>query len=215
MVEYVHLEKSNRVKIYKFGKYSFSSIEIKHLSIALVMITLAMMALKRNEVKYVGIVNFIIIYFLTIGLGFLLHEIGHKLVAQYFGYVSEFRADFQMMFVAIIIAWFGFLFLAPGAVMIYGRLSRRENGIISVAGPLVNLTLALIFILGKLIINPSGIFGYIFSLGIWINAFLGFFNMLPFWVLDGKKVLMWNKSIYFIVLLSLVGILFLSYSGVF
>ena len=215
MVEYVNYSTPKGPKMFKFYKYSFSSIEIKHLSIALVLITLAMMALRHNEVFQIGIINFTLIYFFTIGLGFLLHELGHKLVAQHYGFISEFRADFTMMFFAIIIAWFGFLFLAPGAVMILGRPTRRQNGIISIAGPLVNLTLAIIFILINFIFHPTGIIAYTVTLGIWINAFLGVFNMLPFWVLDGKKVLAWNKGVYFLVMGTLLFILFINFNGIF
>jgi len=215
MVEYVHLQKERGPKMFKFSKYSFSSIELKHLGIALILITIAMMSLRKGELFQVGILNFILIYFLTIGLGFLLHELGHKFVAQHYGFISEFRADFMMMFLAIFMAWFGFLFLAPGAVMIYGNVSKRQNGIISVAGPLVNLALAIIFILINFIFKPTGILLYITSLGIWVNAFLGVFNMLPIWVLDGKKVLNWNKNIYFLVLALLLFILIGAYNNLF
>jgi len=215
MVEYVEYKTPKGPKLFKFKKYSFSSIEIKHLSIALVLITLAMMALRHNDVINIGPINFALIYFFTIGLGFLLHELGHKLVAQHYGFISEFRADFNMMFIAIIIAWFGFLFLAPGAVMILGRPTRRQNGIISVAGPLVNLALAIIFILINTLFNPTGIVGYTVTLGIWINGFLGVFNMLPFWVLDGKKVLAWNKLVYFLVIGALLLVLITSFNGIF
>ncbi len=218
MAEYIHYEESkDGPRLYKFGKYSFSSIEIKHLSIALVLITLALMALQRHMISQIGIVNFVVLYFLTVGLGFLLHEFGHKFVAQHYGFMSEFRADIPMMLLAIVIAFFGFLFLAPGAVVIWGRISLRQNGIISVAGPLVNLALALIFIFLSLFVfpNATGLLSYILFLGIWINAFLGVFNMLPFWILDGKKVLAWNKGVYFSVMGSLISILVLSILGFF
>ncbi|MFC6725943.1 metalloprotease, partial [Halobium palmae] len=36
----------------------------------------------------------------TAGVGFLLHELAHKVVAVRFGQVAEFRADYGMLFVA-------------------------------------------------------------------------------------------------------------------
>lgn len=215
MAEYVNYESPVGPKMFKVGKFSFSSIEIKHLSIALVMITVALMALRRDAFFVIGPVNFILMYFFTVGLGFLLHEIGHKLVAQHYGFISEFRADFLMMTVAIFMAFTGFLFLAPGAVMILGRPTKKQNGIISVAGPLVNLALAFIFTLIAIVFGPSSgsLLGHIIFLGIWINSFLGIFNMLPFWVLDGKKVLAWNKPVYFSVLAGLLFFLIGSFNG--
>ncbi len=210
MAEYVNYDGPDRAsgpRLFKFGKYSFSTTEILHLSVALFMITLTLMALDFGRVKSLGLVNFILVYFLSVGLGFLLHEMGHKLVAQHYGYISEFRADFFMLIVAFIMAaTLKVVFLAPGAVMILGRLTKKQNGIISVAGPLVNLTLALIFTLIGIVLNPipTTLVWYIVYIGVWVNSFLGIFNMLPFWVLDGKKVLAWNKSVYIIVMLSLV-----------
>lgn len=214
MVEYVNYKEPRGPRIWNFGKYSFSSEEIKHLGIAFVMISLTIMVLQRSFLDQIGLLPFIIIFFFTIGLAFLLHELGHKFVAQHYGFMSEFRSDFLAMFLALLVAFTGFTFLAPGAVIILGRVSLRQNGIISVAGPLVNLVLAIFFILLSFIFSPSpnSIFAHIIWLGIWINAFLGVFNMLPFWILDGKKVLAWSRTIYFLVigalLLILIGSLF-------
>lgn len=210
MVDYVEYEEPRGPKLFRVGKYSFSTIEIKHLSIALIMITATLMAFNRGNLNEFNIVTFLVLNILTIGLGFLLHELGHKFVAQNYGFLSEFRADFMMLFFAFLLALFSpVVFLAPGAVMIHGRLSRKQNGIISVAGPLVNLALALVFLAIALIVQPNSdtILGYLVWLGIWVNAFLGVFNMLPFWILDGKKVLAWNKLVYFGVLGALVLLL--------
>jgi len=217
MVEYVNYEEDKQVgpKLYHLGRYNFSSTEIFHLSVALIMITITLMAFNWSNVGTYGLWNFILLNFFTIGLGFLLHEMGHKLVAQHYGFISEFRADFIMLAFAFALALFSpIIFLAPGAVMILGKLSRKQNGIISVAGPVVNLILGLVFVALALIFEPSinSIFGYTLWLGIWVNGFLGVFNMLPFWVLDGKKVLEWSKVVYFSVLIALIFLLVASWN---
>ncbi len=206
MADYITFEE-NKIRMFKIGKFSFSSIEIRHLLIAFIMINITFMSLNRSSLALLGLVNFIIVFTLSVGFGFAFHEIAHKLVAQHFGYISEFRADFMMLAVSFFLAFTtGFGFLAPGAVLIAGRLSIRENGIISVAGPLVNLTLAILFLLIILIFQPiaGSLLAITCRIGISVNAFLGIFNMIPFWVLDGKKVLAWNKRIYFLVLVPLV-----------
>ena len=37
----------------------------------------------------------------------------------------------------------------------------------------------------------------IFKYGLFINAWLAFFNLLPFGNFDGKKIFFWNKLVYF------------------
>ncbi len=42
--------------------------------------------------------------FVTVGVAFLLHELAHKVVAIEYGQLAEFRADYQMLFLAIMSA---------------------------------------------------------------------------------------------------------------
>ena len=92
-------------------------------------------------------------------------------------------------------SFFGFIFAAPGAVMISGPVGIRRNGKISLAGPAVNIVLAALF-LGFLFLNPSGIAATIAYYGLLINTWLALFNMIPFGNFDGAKILKWNKLIY-------------------
>jgi Zn-dependent protease len=73
----------------------------------------------------------IIVFFvsaLTVGVAFLLHELAHKLVAQHYGCYAEFRSFDNMLILAIVMSFFGFVFAAPGAVMISGPVGIRKNG---------------------------------------------------------------------------------------
>lgn len=184
--------------LYKIGKFSISFTEIKHLLTALLMITLTLMIAGRENANEIGIPEFIITYLVAVGSGFLLHELAHKFVAQYYGYLSEFRGDFKMMFFAMLIALTGFVLLAPGAVLIMGRPSKKKNGIISTAGPFINLLLAFLFII--LTLTFTGFWGQVFLISFMVNVWLGLFNMIPVWVLDGKKILQWNNKVYFTML---------------
>lgn len=130
----------------------------------------------------------------TAGLGFLLHELSHKFVAQRYGCAAEFRSFDQMLYLALGLAvMVGFIFAAPGAVMISGMVTRKENGIISLAGPLMNYILAALFF-GLTTILPS--WAPLLLIGFSINMWLGLFNMLPFWNFDGKKIFYWNKVVW-------------------
>ncbi len=137
---------------------------------------------------------------LTVGAGFLLHELAHKVVAVRFGQVAEFRADYSMLGLAVVAALAGFLFAAPGAVYHRGRITARENGLIALAGPLTNVALAAPFLL--LALAGSGFLGSVGRIGLFVNVLLAAFNMIPFGPLDGRKVLAWNKPVFAVVAVS-------------
>jgi|TARA_B100001971_G_C18114064_1_gene495821 Zn-dependent protease len=138
---------------------------------------------------------------IAVGLGFLLHELGHKVVAQYYRCFAEFRSFDQMLILAVAMSFLGFVFAAPGAVMIHGYVDRRRNGIISIAGPAVNIVLAIVFLILGTLFGQNLIFQY----GYIINVWLALFNMIPFGNFDGSKILKWDKRIYFgFLLLALV-----------
>ncbi|HLD75537.1 MAG TPA: hypothetical protein VI874_00840, partial [Candidatus Norongarragalinales archaeon] len=78
---------------------------------------------------------------LTVGTGFLLHELGHKYVAIRYGAHAEYRMWTLGLVAAVILAVvFGFVFAAPGAVYIYGKeLTKKQSGNVALAGPAVNI----------------------------------------------------------------------------
>ncbi len=153
-----------------------------------------------------------------VGSGFLLHELAHKFTAQRYGFVADYEASPLGLILAVGLSIFtngGFVFAAPGAVMIrgkrvhYGQLennywnnlqNEREFAYISVSGAVVNLILAVLFITVSFIISdPLTI--KVLSRAAFINVFLAGFNMIPFGPLDGAKVWRYNP-----VLWGLVGI---------
>jgi Zn-dependent protease len=140
---------------------------------------------------------------ITVGIGFLLHELAHKAVAVHYGQIAEFRADYNMLGLAIVAAMAGFLFAAPGAVYHRGRITDRENGLIALAGPVTNLALAALFLPLALL---GGYAGEVGNLGVLVNVLLAAFNMIPYGPLDGKTVLAWNRVVYAAVALPAVGV---------
>ncbi len=150
---------------------------------------------------------------LTVGVGFLLHEIAHKVVAVRFGQVAAFRADYRMLGFAIVGALVGFLFAAPGAVVHRGRLTAKQNGLIALAGPVTNLLLSVAFLVPFfLTIGTSGFLADLATRGLQINLLLAGFNMLPFGPLDGRKIRAWSTLVWAVVaipsLVLAVGALF-------
>ena len=116
---------------------------------------------------------------------------------------AEFRSFDQMLIIAFVMSFFGFILAAPGAVFISGNMNVKKNGTISLAGPLVNLIIALI-ILPFLLVYTSKILTYVFM----INAWFGLFNLIPIGNFDGRKILRWNKPIYVIMVLVALSLMF-------
>ncbi|MFP8952307.1 metalloprotease [Natrialbaceae archaeon A-arb3/5] len=192
---------------------SFSEKELFDLAVAWLVLSAAFALLFEPVHRGASVGSFVAmagLSFVTVGVAFLLHELAHKVVAIEYGQIAEFRADYQMLFLAIMSALIGFLFAAPGAVYHRGRITKRENGIIALAGPVTNHLLAVLFLPMMLF---GGYLGLIGHMGVTINLFLAAFNMIPFGPLDGKTVLSWNKPIFAVVfgfsVIALVGFVLL------
>jgi len=144
-----------------------------------------------------------------VSTGFVLHELGHRFVARRFGCFAEYKMWTTGLVVAIMCSFFGFVFAAPGAVMIHpgidseGRptLNKQRLGVISIAGPAMNIFLAIVFIL------LNGLYpSLVFYLGALINTWLALFNLIPFGPLDGAKIFSWDKKVWLVALIIAIGL---------
>lgn len=199
----------------------FSSDEVRAISIAIVVLTLCFTVafssrgifdlyrqVENGNLNIVSLLFILGVSFVAVLTAFLFHEIAHKVAANHYGYPAAFSYSRQgLMFAAFFSLLFGFLFAAPGAVLIYGRPSRKENGVISLAGPLVNLIIGILFgtlfVVFGLLEGTIGIGGLLAFAFLWIasiNMFIGAFNMIPLGILDGAKIWRWSKVVYLILL---------------
>lgn len=173
-----------------------SLVEIRDILAALAILTVAFeWIIYRPDGK--GLFHYLSVAALVVFAGFLIHEMSHKFIARRYGCWAEFRADYRMLGLSLLTAFFGFLFAAPGAVMIAGPVDRPRNGKISLAGPGSNfavggasLLLLLFTNISSDILSPL----YLFSL------ILGGFNMIPVMPFDGSKIWAWSKAAYIMVL---------------
>lgn len=182
-----------------------SAREVRDLLVAWVVLSLAFTLLFVRPMRlltagYGVFVRWIVLSLVTVGVGFLLHELAHKVVAIRFGQTAAFRADYGMLGFAVLAALAGFLFAAPGAVYHSGHVTERENGLIAVAGPLTNVALVAVFAPVFFGAKSGGFLVTVGQVGVTVNAALAGFNMLPFGPLDGRKVLSWSKLVFGIVL---------------
>jgi len=167
----------------------------------------------------IGRLGYFPIILLTIGVGFVAHELAHRFVANHYGAKAFYRAwpeGLLLMFAMTLISGGRFLFAAPGAVYIYSSyLSKRENGIISIAGAMMNFILAIFFLFVAVAIGLRGtpssemLAESFVSFGTYMNLYLAFFNMIPIPPLDGSKVIRWNFIVWLVFFAILFALLFL------
>jgi len=189
-------------------KGRFSRTEIQHLALASVLFAGVMAGWVTggfaDELVYT---NFgLVVFFVLIIAAFLLHEIAHKFKAQSYGCWSEFRIQTSGIYITLAAMIFGVLVFAPGATMVVGNPNKKSMGKIALSGPLTNLFMAGFFLL-LYPISPK-----IAWLGVFFSALIAIFNLLPFFVLDGKKVLQWNpyvwSGVFFLILSLLIYVTF-------
>jgi len=151
-----------------------------------------------------GSLDYIAAAFIATGTGFVLHEMGHKFVAMGRGYIAHFKIwtwGIALALVTAIVSQGQFIFGAPGAVYIApatGLLSyeyattqrseKRDNAVISAAGPGTNLAFASLFLFLIFMLPTDGFWSTVASYGFILNVGLGSFNMLPIPPMDGYKI---------------------------
>ena len=179
--------------------FRFTSSEVRDLIIAFIVISLCF-AIVNGGRDVNAILSILPIVMVGVGAGFILHELGHKFVS--------IKLWPQGLIFALITSFFGFVFAAPGAVYTYANYMTDEiNGKISIAGPVVNIALALVFLAIATAVYKSAFYSdtsllifIICSVGYSINSFLAVFNLLPIGNLDGSKVMRWNFGIWIITI---------------
>lgn len=198
-------------------RFGTSGAELLHIAIAMLALAAALfIVFDKNQEGYKKIheapLAFKIAAAISISFfAFVLHELGHKFTAQHFGYWSEFRASFVGLAMALGFAFaFGIPAAAPGATW-HNAHSKRDQGKISAAGPLVNYIVAFAafpFTVAKG--ASSSLEGQLASIVMAFSAILALFNLIPLGPLDGRKVLSWNPVVW--VLMVTVGILIIYYN---
>ncbi|OIR22259.1 MAG: hypothetical protein BET99_04945 [Marine Group III euryarchaeote CG-Epi2] len=194
---------------------SFSKYEKEQLKESIGILTIAFtLALSDGLSAVMNEPNILIrtlpLAFGAVMTGFLLHELAHKWMAQQYGCWAEYRGNRNGLYFALLMSSFGFLLAAPGAVMVSGRITERQNGIIAAVGPITNIIIALvafpIYLLTAGLEQPIALIGELARFIVVINLILGGFNMIPVQPLDGSKVIVWSKPAYVGILIAIFAL---------
>ena len=186
-------EGSGRATYRRTQQLKTSRTEIMHLAAAI----LVFFIIESPRFLAAGIYTLAIVGSI-IASAFILHELSHKVVAQYYGMWSEFRLDPFGLLISLITILSPIKLLAPGAVVIFGfNASREKIGKISIAGPLSNIIQILVFTL-------LAQFNRIFWLAVVLNLDIAIFNLIPISILDGKKIFDWSRKVWATIFLPMI-----------
>jgi Zn-dependent protease len=180
------------------SRLRFSKTEIEHLIVGTALVTAAGVSFLRSLLTgSASSMLALAVATIIFAMGFILHELSHKYVAQRYGLWAEFRVNTMgVLLTAISIVSPFIKFIAPGAVVISGFADRDRMGMTALAGPLVNVIITIALLAALPALSPASILYVPVVAGATINAFLALFNLIPFSIFDGKKIYSWNRTFW-------------------
>lgn len=209
--------------------HRFTKQEVGHILIAWIVLSFAFTFAFDSGIYSIGFALAFCASAVVLGCGFIMHELMHKFTAQKYRYHATFIMWPWGILLALVTSLFGMIFAAPGAT--YFEPDPREQyldpngftkryGIISLAGPKINIIFGFIFfglflLSINLLAHSAGYIAVFILLvtgfGSYINFYLAAFNMLPINPLDGYKVFNWSRRIWFTVFALAVGMTIINF----
>jgi Zn-dependent protease len=177
----------------------FSKTETRHLILGTALVSAAGISFFIGSPLQSGLLGLGVAAVLF-AMGFILHELAHKYVAQGYGLWAEFRLNMTGLLLTALSIVSPIKFIAPGAVVISGLADKDKIGRTAFAGPLVNIIITASLLIILPIPIGGGLIHAALLYGAAINAFLALFNLIPFSVFDGKKVFAWNRRYWAILI---------------
>jgi Zn-dependent protease len=189
-----------RSAVYDVIYLRFSKTEVLHLSIATVLVAAVGMSFYGFRFQW----DFLAIFVSA----FIIHELGHKFLAQFYRAWAEFRILLYGAVLTVISALpiLPFKFIAPGVVWVSGNLSMSRSGRVSWIGPLTNLAMGAGFLVSYFVLQAFDSANQILLVGIRFNGFIAFFNLIPFMGLDGQKIFAWSKLVWVLTFAAAIGL---------
>ncbi len=143
------------------------------------------------------------IFFIVSGFGIAIHEMAHRFVASRNKGISEFKFwELGTVIMLVTGGLFGLVFAKPYRTVISNAatLEKRSMGIIMLAGPVISVVLALLFLA---LIPLGGIYSDIGNAGFSVNLLSAVYAMMPFNPMDGEKIFSWSHARWALVFVPL------------
>ena len=147
--------------------------------------------------------------FAITGLSILVHELSQKCFARRIGLETTFRAWESGILFGSLLAAIGSFFPAYGSTYVrrldYWYSAKEKTAAMFAVGPSASLALAVIFRALSLCAT-DGLLASIGEVACTMNLLNAVFNLVPIqaaggFVWDGRKILSWNKAVWFVLLL--------------
>ncbi len=133
-----------------------------------------------------------------------------KLMAKRYNCESRYVLSKIGLILTIVTAISPVRFLSPGVLIVpeINYLSKKQQGLISFIGPIINIVIGIVYLfLGAFLITPNNPeIPRLMLNGSFLASQFVFFGLLPFGLSRGKKIYNWNKIIYFIMLVITIGL---------
>jgi Zn-dependent protease len=143
----------------------------------------------------------VLIYVLVGGIAVVAHDIGHRVVASRYHLKTEYQFWGYGTILMLLTSWlFGAVFAQPARTIIEGE-DKRGLALSFFTGPLISIILAFAFLV---LLPLGGTLGTIGILGFTMNLVSGLYMLMPFYPMDGKKVMEWSWKYWGIIFIPLL-----------
>jgi Zn-dependent protease len=147
----------------------------------------------------------VLIFVCVGGITTILHDLAHKYGAYRYGCITEYKVWGLGTVTMLSTAWlFGNAFAKPSRTLVRSEkiLSPEKAAIIKLAGPLMSMGVAIVFLF---LIPLGGLFAFAGSTGFSMNLMSSVFSLVPVKPNDGVEIYTWNKLVWAIMFIPLIA----------
>ena len=147
---------------------------------------------------------------ISILIAFIVHELAHRQVSRAYGLRSEFVAYIPGLLLTLVSGFLPVVILAPGYVRTYawGVVPNYRRAVLAsvASGPASNIAIAIGSALLANLVGSPWTHRLLENL-VWINAWIAFFNLLPFPPLDGSKIVQLDRRLWTVLFIASLALL--------
>ncbi|MFA4860412.1 PKD domain-containing protein [Methanoregula sp.] len=187
--------------------FGFSSMEILVIEVAVIMVALAFILADRAELT----LETVLIYIVVGAISVVLHDFAHRYFATRHGHDADTRFWGLGTVIMFLTAWlYGSAFAQSYRNLVNreGEDEPRELGIEMMAGPLVSIILMFLFLA---MMTFGGLWAVAGGLGFTINLITAVYSLIPIETMDGLAIWRWNRPVYLVIFLPLLGFYLFTY----